>query len=100
MKSLYIFVNAPKKSESYFKRYSCQKSCFTFFILVNRNFNFLIFSSSNKMHIGIEYNLKIDKEYYIFTGSNYLYETGNKGNNHGYRVAFRHKIKIVVKEIY
>ena len=51
------------------------------------------------MHIGIEYNLKIDKEYYLFTGSN-PYETGNKDNNHGYRVAFRHKIKIVVKEIY
>ena len=48
------------------------------------------------MHIGIEYNLKIDKEYYLFTGLNNLYETGNKGNNHGYRVAFRHKIKIMV----
>ena len=41
------------------------------FILADNNFNFIISSWSNKIHIGIEYNLEIDKEYYLFADSIY-----------------------------
>jgi hypothetical protein len=38
------------------------------------------------MHIGIEYNLDPDKDYYIFSDLNYRYDPNNKGKNHGYRI--------------
>ena len=63
-----------------------QNTALCFIILVDDEFNYLISSSSNKMHIGIEYNLKPDKDYYIFTDLNYRYDLNNKGKNHGYRI--------------
>ena len=38
------------------------------------------------MHIGIEYNLEPNKDYYIFSDLNYRYDPDNKGINHGYRI--------------
>ena len=63
-----------------------QKVALCFLILADNNFNYLISSSTNKMHIGVEYNLESNKEYYIFTDLNYRYDPANKGKNHGYRI--------------
>ena len=63
-----------------------QKTALCFLILVDDNFNYLTSSSANKMHIGIEYNLEADKEYYLFCDVNYRYDPINKGKNHGYRI--------------
>ena len=63
-----------------------QKVALTYIILVDSDFKYLISSSANKMHIGVEYDLESDKDYYIFTDLNYRYDPENKGKNHGYRV--------------
>ena len=61
-----------------------QNTSLCYLILVDDEFNYIISTSSNKMHIGIEYNLNPDKIYYIFSDLNYRYE--NKNKNHGYRI--------------
>ena len=39
------------------------------------------------MSIKIEYNLKPDKDYYIFTDLNYRYHINTKGKNQGCKIA-------------
>ena len=63
-----------------------QNTALSFLILVDNDFNYLVSTSSNKMHIGIEYNLEPNKDYYIFSDLNYRYDPDNKGINHGYRI--------------
>ena len=65
-----------------------QKTALCFLILVDSDFNYLISSSGNKMHISVEYDLEPNKEYYLFSDVNYRYDPINKGNNHGYRISY------------
>ena len=76
-----------------------QKVALCFIILVDNNFNYLTSSSSNKMHIGVEYNLDPDKEYYIFTDLNYRYDPLNKGKNHGYRITSYSEEEILFENV-
>ena len=76
-----------------------QKAALIFLILVDSNFNYLISSSANKMHIGVEYNLESDKEYYLFTDSNYRYDPENKGKNHGYRITSYAEEEIIFENV-
>ena len=76
-----------------------QKTSLIFIILVDSNFKYLISSSANKMHIGVEYNLEADKEYYLFTDSNYRYEPANKGKNRGYRITSYSEEEIIFENL-
>ena len=86
-KSVHSFLQLYQKNPRVIlKDGTYQKCALTFLILVDNNFNYLKSSSSNKMHIGVEYNLDTDKDYYIFSDLNYRYDLANKGKNHGYRI--------------
>ena len=86
-KSVHSFIQLYQKNPRIIlKDGTYQNTALCFIILVDSEFNYLISSSSNKMHIGIEYNLDPDKDYYIFSDLNYRYDPNNKGKNHGYRI--------------
>ena len=86
-KSVHSFIQLYQKNPRIIlKDGTYQNTALCFIILVDSEFNYLVSSSSNKMHIGIEYNLEPDKDYYIFSDLNYRYDISNKGKNHGYRI--------------
>ena len=76
-----------------------QKTALCFLILTDSDFNYLISSSGNKMHISVEYDLEPNKEYYIFSDVNYRYDPINKGNNHGYRVTYYAEEEIIFENV-
>ena len=48
------------------------------------------------MYISFEYNIEIDKEYYLFTDLNYRYEPGKKKGKNHVEYHLKHKIKIII----
>ena len=87
VKSIHSFLQLYQKNPRIIlKNGKYQNTALSYIILVDSDFNYLISSSSNKMHIGIEYNLEPNKDYYLFTDLNYRYDPSNKGINHGYRI--------------
>ena len=87
LKAIHSFIQLYQKNPRIkLKDGTYQNTALCFLILVDNEFNYLVSTSSNKMHIGIEYNLEPDKDYYIFSDLNYRYDPDNKGINHGYRI--------------
>ena len=76
-----------------------QKTALCFLILADSDFNYLISSSGNKMHICVEYDLEPNKEYYLFSDVNYRYDPINKGNNRGYRVTYYAEEEIIFENL-
>ena len=86
-KSIHSFIQLYQKNPRIIlKDGTYQNTALSFLILVDNEFNYLTSISSNKMHIGIEYNLDPNKDYYLFSDLNYRYDPNNKGINHGYRI--------------
>ena len=86
-KSVHVFIQLYQKNPRIIlKSGNYQNTALCYLILVDNEFNYIISTSSNKMHIGIEYNLEPNKDYYIFSDVNYRYDSSNKGINHGYRI--------------
>ena len=76
-----------------------QKTALCFLILADSDFNYLVSSSGNKMHISVEYDLEPNKEYYIFSDVNYRYDPINKGKNHGYRITYYAEEEIIFENV-
>ena len=86
-KAIHSFIQLYQKNPRIMlKDGSYQNTALCFLILVDSEFHYLSSVSSNKNHIGIEYNLEGNKDYYIFSDLNYRYDPDNKGINHGYRI--------------